>query len=1155
VKLHLLERLVGCLALLGPALFAQNYRGQVQGIVTDPTDAAVAGARVTLKNVNTGVEAVQTSNQIGQYVFGYVEPGQYSLTVEAKGFNKFVQENISVLTRGDVTVNARLTVGGVSEQVTVSEAVAAVEFNTSTLATTVNGKTLKELPVLGRSPWSLVMLDPAVVDVYGQRFRHGPASIQANNGFDVGGSTGGKNDMLLDGSPVTLGLGGSYTPNMDATQEVVVQQNSVDAEFGFSAGGILSLSTKSGTNEFHGVASYFGRNPKLNAVANSITRSPNIVRRHVWGANIGGPILKNKLFFFSSYEQVRRSTPKSVARRLPTALEMKGDFSQSKNVVGGLRTIYDPWSTKFDPATGTVTRMPLAGNIIPSSKLDPTGVKVMSDLYLPNNPGIDPMGTNNFQLTLPLEGHYWNFSERFDYIPNERLRINGRYSSYQDRGGFRQYVPTPVIIDWDSGLTDVRGANLEVLYQFNPSTFLDIRLGSNYMENDYTSDWGDIGEQGWAKLWPNGWYKPVLKGLDTVFYPAMSFDGANYIGNTGWWVDHPHNYSYQVTLNKDRGIHHLKAGQTLRMYVEPAALPDPMQFNFSAVDTASTFLNPNTSLSGDPYASLLLGSLNSGYARVRAPWDVHSNQWGAFIQDDVKLTRRITLNLGLRYEYETAPWEETDQFSRYLDLTQPIPEMQGAGAPKMPASVTQIASIPYKFNGAWIFTDPSHRHLYNAQTNVFLPRAGVAIRVNDKTAFRAGFARYAVPQSAARGFTWNIDYYGNERMTPLAPTIEGIPGARLSDPYPASNPLLLPPGKSLGRYTNLGDSAYWVRQDYRTPINDRYNFTLQRQLPFETVVEGTYFLNLGHDVPDPNMWGSRGVAQMLNMVDPRLKYQYKGLLDQGVANPFYQFGSAQTFPGQLRNMETVPASQLLRPYPQYMDLGERYVAGRTERYQAFQLKLRRPFSRGLTWQLGYNYHRHSRDIWFNDIDQYDNKWTRVDAMSGVMGGGEPRHQLTFSGVYDVPFGKGRAWGAHVHPVLNGIAGGWTLSGVYFWNSGPYLVFPQAEVTGDPRTQNQTWDHWFNTAAFKLPQPYTPRTNPYMYDGLTGPGFWSLDGTLAKFFPVTERFQLEFRMEAYNVTNSFVPSQPDTNVGSPTFGRITWQSSMGREFQYSIRLHF
>lgn len=658
------------------------------------------------------------------------------------------------------------------------------------------------------------------------------------------------------------------------------------------------------------------------------------------------------------------------------------------------------------------------------------------------------IGTHNFKRTLPLEGHYWNVSERFDYIPDERLRMNGRYRSYQDRAGFRQHVPTPVIIDWASGLTDVCGGNLELLYHFNPSTLLDIRLGSNCMENDYTGDWGHIGEQGWARLWHNGRHKPVLKGLKTTFYPAMNFDDANSIGNTGWWVDHPYNYSYQITLNKDRGIHHMKAGQTLRMYFEPAALPDPMYFPFSAVETANTFVDPNTTLSGDPYASLLLGALNSGYARVRAPWEVHSNQWGAFFQDDIKLTRRITLNLGLHDENETAPWEETDQFSRYLDLTQPIPEMPGAGAPGIAASVTQIAGIPYRFNGAWILTGPSNRRLYKAQGNAFLPRAGGAIRVNDKTALRAGFAGYATPHAAARGLIWNIDYYGNERMTLLAPIMEGMPGARLSNSFPASDPLLLPPGKSLGCYTNLGDATSWVRQDYRTPINGPYNFVLQRQLPFETVVEATYFLSPGHDVADPNIRESRGVPQMLNMVDPRLKYKYKTLRDQGVANPFYQFGTPQTFPGQSRNMKTVPVSQLLRPCPQYMDLGERYVAGRTQRYQAFQFKLRRLFSRDLTWQLGYNYHRHSRDIRLNDIDEYDNTWTRVDAISGPMGGGEPRAHLTFRGVYDVSFGKGRAWGAHMHPTLNGIVSGWTLSAVYFWNSGAYPLFPQAEVTGD-----------------------------------------------------------------------------------------------------------
>ncbi|MEK7407335.1 MAG: carboxypeptidase-like regulatory domain-containing protein, partial [Acidobacteriota bacterium] len=255
-----------------------------------------------MKNTNTGVEAVKETGPTGQYIFDFVPPGNYVVTAEAAGFSTFQQENVSVLTRGDVTVNITLKVGGVTETVSVEASVVQVEFNTTTMSQTVTGKMLQELPVLARNPFTLVLLDPAVVNRYWDISHRNPFYMQSSNGVDVGGSTGGRNDLLLDGVPIGVDSRGSYSPPMDAVQEVAVLQNSVDAEFGHSAGGVLTVSMKAGTNEYHGTAYYFGRNPKLNAVSNSVTHTPNPVRNHVWGGTAGGPVLKNRLFTFFSYE-------------------------------------------------------------------------------------------------------------------------------------------------------------------------------------------------------------------------------------------------------------------------------------------------------------------------------------------------------------------------------------------------------------------------------------------------------------------------------------------------------------------------------------------------------------------------------------------------------------------------------------------------------------------------------------------------------------------------------------------------------------------------------------------------------------------------------------------------------------------------------------
>ena len=361
--------LLGC--VLSVSLFSQDYRGRVQGVVTDSTGASIPRATITLINSSTKNATQRTSDESGRYLFDYVEPGTYSLTGENSGFGKFIQENIQVLVRSDLTINVSLKVGDVNQTVTVSDNAVELQFNTTTLSQTIDGKMLKELPVLARNPFTLALLDPAVVNRYSDVSKRNPFYQLSSAGVDVGGQTSGRNEVQIDGSPIGVGSRGSYAPPMDAVQEFTVQQNSVDAESGFSAGGVMNVGMKAGTNEFHGSGYYFGRNPSLNAVSNAFTRAPNVVRNHVYGGTIGGPILKNRLFAFATFEKWDNRQPYTRVMTLPTDLERNGDFSRTLNKAGVLRPIFDPWTTQTNTATNAVTRQPFAGNVIPASRIDP----------------------------------------------------------------------------------------------------------------------------------------------------------------------------------------------------------------------------------------------------------------------------------------------------------------------------------------------------------------------------------------------------------------------------------------------------------------------------------------------------------------------------------------------------------------------------------------------------------------------------------------------------------------------------------------------------------------------------------------------------------------------------------------------------------------
>lgn len=1134
--------------LILPPLSAQDYRARVQGVVTDPSQAAVAAAKVTLRNTGTGVEAVKETDASGRYLFDFVLPGTYSVAIESSGFNRYVQENVTVLTRGDVSVNVQLTVGGVTQTMNITEAVTGVEFNTSTMTQTVQGAMLKDIPVLARNPYTLALLNPAVVNQYWDVSHRNPFYMWSSGGLDVGGATGGKNNQLLDGVSLNVSARGSYNAPMDAVQEVAVQQNAIDAEYGFSAGGTLQLSMKSGTNDWHGSAYYFGRNPKLNAMTNRITREPSVVRNNIWGGTVGNPIIKNKLFNFFSYEQWRSTQPSGNTSTVPTDLERTGDFSRTLTPQGTLRPIFDPDSTVFNAATSEVVRTPFAGNIIPPNRFNPSGLKAINDLWKPNRAGDDLSGINNFRNAYAWWVKYWNISDRVDYNITDNLRMYARFSKYETRLDNPNWGNTIAVPSDNGGLMDALNAAADVLYMVSPTTTINVRYGATYLEDDYDSEWAKVPESVWADFFPTGWYKPVLATVPGVYYPRFNYtgNGSAYTGFGGWWLVRGRSHNPSVNVTHDRGIHHMKMGMQLRYSYDRNGLPTTATMNFNSIDTGSSFLGYNAAQSGSSFASALLGVVNEGSAGISPMFNTHQQQWGFFFHDDIRLSRNLTLNLGLRYEYETAPSEENYILTRNLDLTNPIPEF--SNAPAMPAEVTAIATAQPKYNGAFIFTDSSHPRMYDARKNLWLPRVGVAYRLNDVTSLRAGWARYAVPMVAIHPEGFPLPKYGFVQTSNVLGPLEGKPRAFLTDPFPASNPLILPPGNSLGRYTQLGDTMSWYAPDTRTPINDRINISIQRQLPFRFVLDTTFFMNFGHDVQDPSMWGG-DYGRAVNMTDPNLYYQNKGAMDKAVPNPFYNLLPASKMPGNLRNQETVSVGQLLRPYPQYGDLTISASPGQKDRYYSWQFRTERPFDNGVTLTVGYAYNRETHSYFFDDVDRYNYTFQMFDRQT-------PRHNLRMAGTWELPFGRGRKYGASMNKVLDMVVGGWATSHILMWNSAPLIHFEAAQVNGDP-TQNVPEGAYFNPAVFEVQPAYTRRTNPFYYDGLRGAKFWQLDSTLVKYFPITERVKFELRMEFYNLPNHFLPSQPDTGIGSGTMGYSTGIAggNYGREIQYTGRIRF
>lgn len=1134
-------------------LGAQEYRGRVQGFVTDPSNAAVTGADVTLTNQGTGIAVTRQTTENGMYLFDLVQPGTYTIAVRAAGFNAFEQKGIIVQTRGDVTVNASLQVGSMTETIEVTADATTVEFNNSSMSQTVIGKMLDQMPVIARNPFNLAVLNPAVVNRYNNAANSLPFYQISHAGMDIGGATGGRIQLLLDGTDTRVEQRGSYAPSMDAVQEVVVQQNPVDAEYGNSAGGAISIAMKSGTNELHGTGYYYGRNPYFNAVPSAITRTPNKARNHIGGGVVGGPVWipkifdgRNKAFFFVSYEKWDSSTVSGLSQMtLPTDLERQGDFSQSLNQFGNLRTIYDPMTTVLDPATNTARRTPFPGNRIPGSLIDPSAKALMSYVYQPNNPGEPFTHLNNWKASPRVGNPYNNLSVRGDYQFNTAWRAFGRYSRQNQTQIPEALESSPAYSSWSAARMYALNLAGNVDGMLSPTWLVNFRFGYIRSADELDIPIGKVDTDFWKSIWPNEWWRQSLSQSPVIYFPAFSVDGAAF-GNASGWNLLPRQFNYSGTAMKQTTSHYLKFGAKLSHYTSNSGLPNWGTFAFTGATTASTYINPPTDVSGAGWASFLLGHVNSGYTNYAAPIWTISNNIGLFFQDDWKVSRNLTLNLGIRWEYDQAPREHDGNLGRYLDLSDPIPEFQTN--PVTFPDLAKYGGFPARLTGAYQFLDSDNPRVFNAPKDVFLPRFGAAYRIDDKTSVRFGYSRYSIPFQTSLGPNWNLPNAGFSQRTDALAPLQGVPRTVLSDPFPVANPVLAPMAKSYGRYHQLGNAITYYNQYPKQPINNRINLSVQRELPRRIRLDVTFFTNLGQNLPNSTVWGNAVQGEQNNMMDPALSYQFKSELDTRVDNPFYNYLTPDKFPGSLRYQQTVSIGSLLKPYPQYGNLTEMYTPGINDLYRSLQIKVEKSYSSGLSFSFGYNYGRAKRDRYFNSDAQYARDYTMMDTL-------DFRHNLTAAPYWELPFGKGRRWATSLHPVLEAVVGGWTTSHLLSFRTGNLLSWGQLKVNGDPRVANPSRDRWFNTQAFAPSEPYTPRTNPLYYEGLTGPVFWNLDSTLAKNFQLTEGLRFELRMDAFNLPNHFLGGNPDMGVRSQTFGRALTQANFGREMQYTIRLHF
>lgn len=1141
---------------------AQDYRGRVQGTIKDTTEAVIPNAAVTLRNINTGISVVRNTSGSGHYLFDLVEPGAYSISVECPGFTKFVQENFPVAARADLTVDAILKTGDVREAITVSGEASQVQFSTSKLETSVESKISENIPQLYRSPFVLATLDPSVLK-QDSSTEYNPFNSWGPNNLSVGGGASYSNDLQVDGSRVGVSVKTGYVPTPDMVQEVVISQNTVDAEFGHGSGSAISIVTKAGTNQFHGNAYYYGRYPWASAVSNRVFRTLNLDRQQMYGGTLGHPILKNRLFSFVSYEGWKWTQAASpYTATLPTAAERTGDFSSSINAAGARNLIYDPLTTQTSADGKTVTRTPFPGNIIPASRQDPVAVKYLGALWQPNRPGTGYDHLNNYVIPLPVNYPYKNFADRIDFHASDKLSMSFRAQIFRTPVTATNPTGSPLFNNDRGSERDGNTYSGSITYTLDPRTV--ISGSADYHDFTDASAFG-AQSQSWtfAGVYPNSsFYKavyadstiPVLQARMTI-----AGDGGRWVSmgaQGGYWNQLPSGNGMNVKIARQQGSHYLKAGFEVLNTHAPSLLQlaNP-GFGFSWEPTNSTYVNPNIGESGNPYATFLLGAVVPISGAAANAWDTNgtsmpalitpnfsSRFYGTYINDDWKVTQNLTLNLGLRWEYEKPFTEQQNRLTAPMNLSGSLPELSGV---QKPAAMQQFYNGSWNLTGTFQFPTGSNPYAWNTDKGVWSPRIGAAYRLNDKMSIRVGYGRYSNPWSMDNNATnqFSTPTQGYSNYTDAPPMVLGVPQMTLSDPFNASYPVQPSIGNKYGAYTALGGSVTYFAANRPHSFSNRINLSVQRQLPHGIIADATYFLNRSTMINNVNY--------DINQVDPRIALQYGAATNATVANPFYHLAIPNPSPGALWNQATVGVTALARPYPQYGSITViDGINGGDMTYHSLQLKASKSFSSGYTVLAAYNYHVQVNQTFYDNVDNYLKNFTALDS-------GTPRHRIVTSGTWNLPFGKGHPHFSNVSRLVDMLGGGWNVAGVSTWHSGTLLQFGGMVVNGDPHVSNPGPNGWFNTAAFSILPAYTRRTNPWYYSDIRGPQYFHIDGTLNKDFAVTERIRMQLHMDAFNAINNRNWNNPNMTVGSSQFGKSTdiYSQDFGRRLQLGLKLNF
>jgi outer membrane receptor protein involved in Fe transport len=1124
-----------CFLLLATvASFAQTFTGTIRGSVRDSSGAVVPNTSITVSNMGTGIATSAQVDASGNYVVPLLPPGQYSVQAEADGFKKFIREGITLQIQQQASVDIVLEIGAVAESVVVSADAELVEATSSSVGKVVDNRRIMDLPLNTRNVYSLIYLTPGVSGNIGNTYN--------SLSYSVNGARQTMMDTLIDGvsasAPTVSGYAGiSVFPSVDAIAEFKVQAGNYSAEFGRSAGSVLNVVYKSGTNDFHGSAYEFLRNSVLDA-NNFFDNSRGVellsFKRSQFGGMLSGPIVRNKTFFMGSFEGLRQRSFSSTLLSVPTAAERQADFSQTLTSTGQMVTIFDPFSLG---AGGAQVRTPFAENRIPNAMIDPVAARVLGYFPEPNTPGLPFTNKNNFYKSGSPQLNTDNYDVRIDHNFTDTQRFFARYSHRLVKEIPPLFFPEAQAAAQARSNTENRGRNIVAEYSnaLSPTSIFTGRVG--FARALYVLDNQSLG------FLPSSLGLPTYldSGVDALTFPRFGVAGYATLGG----ADHRWNafmtYTSSASWTKTTGSHVVKVGFEGRMFRvnNLEASRNSGYFGFSPLFTQGPNPNVASASAGNGLASFLLGAGDPGNYMTTGGWQNSAAQsfyYAGYIQDDWRATQRLTFNIGLRYDYETPRTERYNRMN-YFD-------------PDVASPLASVVPGYENLKGGLVFVgvNGQPRTQFHRDRNNFGPRLGLAYQLGAKTAIRAGYAHlYAssrqVAQSSVGRDGFRVDQLWLSTLDNLTPH------NLLRDPYPGG---LAPiPGASNGLMTQVGATLLAPLQESPTPWTQQWNLTIQREIPGQILLETAYVGTRGLQLDKCGFTGCN-----LNQLDPRYLSLGASLNDL-VDNPFYGYVTT----GVLATPK-VSRSQLLRPYPQFTNFNPLYPLGASSIYHGLQVTVKKRMSHGLMFEGFYTWAKNIDDG-MEHQDSYNIRASRSLTDLDIS------HRAVISYIYELPFGRGKRFGSDAGMLTNALLGGWQLNGITTFSTGTPLVITASNTSGIfnivTRANNngksaklsgpvhERLNRYFDTSVFSQPAPFTFGNASRSLPDVRNDGIRNFDLSLFKQFQPVERMRVQFRAEMLNAFNTPRFGAPNTSVTSTAFGTVATQANAPRQVQFGLKL--